>query len=146
MKMRLPLIAAVIGCLLTLPAAAHITPGTVTEGGAAWPATYPSWWYNAEDPANGVINATLPAFNQHNFAPLNQGQLWNLAAQAIQELDSQLATVGGANFSLADFSNGASPDYHAPANIGQLKHVSSHFFDRFAQVGFTPKAPAGPRH
>jgi len=144
MKMRLPLIAAIIGCLLTLPAAAQITPGTVTEGGAAWPATYPSWWYNAEDPANGVINATLPAFNQHNFAPLNQGQLWNLAAQAIQELDSQLATVGGANFSLADFSNGASPDYHAPANIGQLKHVSSHFFDRFAQVGFTPESPGWP--
>lgn len=111
---------------------------------ANWPADYPDWWYNAADPANGVIDATQTELNQQNGAVLNQGQLWNIAQQGIDELNTQLAPVGGAGFEIDDLSNGQSPDYYAPANLGHLKAVSSRFFDRFAAVGFTPTSTGWP--
>jgi hypothetical protein len=103
-----------------------------------WPVSYPAWWYNSADPANGLIDVTQPVLNQNNNAILNQGQLWNMAAQGIKELEAKFAFIGGAGFTLADLSNGQTPDYYAPANIGQLKHVSSKFYQKFAQVGYQP--------
>lgn len=111
---------------------------------ANWPADYPDWWYNAADPANGVIDATLPLLNQNNDAALNQGQLWNIAQQSIDELNTQLAPIGGAGFEIDDLSNGQSPDYYAPANVGQIKNAASHFFGRFVEVGFTPASVGWP--
>lgn len=105
---------------------------------ANWPTSYPEWWYT-----RGVIDISKP-FNQQNDAILNHGQLWNLAAQGIAELDEKLAPIGGAGFDLNAFEvAGATPDYGAPANLGQLKHVSSKFYDRFAQIGFDSTAPSG---
>ncbi|GEM_PF-2194607 len=111
---------------------------------ANWPASYPSWWYNAADPANGLIDGTKTEFNQNNSGILNQGQLWNIAYNGINELNNKLSLIGGAGFTLADFSNGNTPSYYSPANLGQLKNVSSKFFDRFAELGFTPNSAGWP--
>lgn len=116
----------------------------IAPGDPGWPAAYPSWWYKDGDSANGVIDATKPQLNTDNDAVLNQGQLWNIADNAINELNTQLSLIGGATFNLSDFENGQSPDYYAPVNLGQLKYVSSKFYDRFAAVGFTPNAAGWP--
>lgn len=79
------------------------TPVLQAQLPANWPADYPAWWYDPADPASGVIDATLPNFNQDNAALLNEGQLWNLAEHGIAELDRTLAPLGGASFALEDF-------------------------------------------
>ncbi|MEM7791767.1 MAG: right-handed parallel beta-helix repeat-containing protein [Verrucomicrobiota bacterium] len=113
----------------------------IAPGDPNWPQSYPDWWYNSADPANGVIDATQPVLNQNNDAVLNQGQLWNMAEKGIAELGS----VGGASFDLSTFiENGATADYFAPANLGQLKNVSSKFYDRFAEIGFGPTSQGWP--
>lgn len=124
------------GLLLTI-ALSH-TPLTA-ELPPNWPANYPAWWYNSADPASGVIDATVSTLNQNNNASIKQGQLWNLAAQAIDELNESLALLGGAGFTLEDFRDPTqSPDYQATVKIGQLKNISAKFFDRFAAIGFQP--------
>lgn len=121
------------------------TPVLRAQLPANWPADYPAWWYHPADPASGVIDATSPNLNQDNAALLNEGQLWNLAEQGIAELDRSLAPLGGAGFALEDFrETGKTPAYLSPALIGQLKHVSAKFFDRFAAVGFRPGSPGWP--
>lgn len=110
-----------------------------------WPADYPAWWYQPDNPADGVIDATITPLNQNNDALLNEGQLWNLAEQGIAELDKSLAPLGGAGFSLDALRDPSNPPaYLSPALIGQLKNVSAQFFDRFAAVGFAPGSPGWP--
>ena len=112
---------------------------------ANWPADYPAWWYNPSDPASGVINATVTPLNQKNLSPLSQGQLWNLAAQGIAELNRSLAPIGGAGFTLDAFrETDEPPTFLAVANLGQLKNVSSKFFDRLTEVGFQPGESGWP--
>ncbi|MEM7790092.1 MAG: nidogen-like domain-containing protein [Verrucomicrobiota bacterium] len=111
----------------------------IAPGDPGWPQSYPDWWYNAADPANGIIDATRPILNQNNDAVLNQGQLWNMADIGIQELDEQLGPVGGAGFTIDDFRDPTkTPSYYSPAAIGQLKYVVSKFYDRFAAIGYQP--------
>lgn len=132
MSLRIPILLTLTSALL----AGGSLSADIAPGDAGWPSAYPAWWYNAIDPANGVIDATKPILNQNNNAVLNQGQLWNIADQAIAELDSKLVLVGGAGFSLSNFSNGTQPNYFAPANLGHLKHVSSKFYDRLSSIDF----------
>lgn len=107
-----------------------------------WPDSYPTWWYLAEDPSNGFINSTFSNFNSNNQSALNQGQLWNMTSQAIAELDVQLSPIGGSGFDLEMFKEpGTIPDYYAPANLGQLKFVSSKFYELFHEIGYTPVSP-----
>ena len=121
------------------------TPVLRAQLPANWPADYPAWWYHPADPASGVIDATAPHLNQDNAALLNQGQLWNLAEHGIAELDRSLAPLGGAGFTLEALRDPSkSPAYLSPALIGQLKQVSSKFFDRFAEVGFSPDSSGWP--
>lgn len=127
-----------IGCILL---AAYSDAQNLPEN---WPASYPEWWYDAANPASGVIDATKLVLNQENAAFLKQGQLWNLAAQGIAELDEHLVLLGGAEFHLGYLTNGQSPDYDTPANIGQLKNVASRFYKRFAEVGFGPGSVGWP--
>jgi hypothetical protein len=66
-------------------------------------------------------------------------------------LDAQLASVGGSDIAgttvggqvIANFSvyNGSSPNVnYAPVNIGQLKSVAQHFYDRLNVVGYNVTA------
>jgi|GEM_PF-5977650 len=141
-SLALPALLLGLSSLALLDASAQIAPGD-----AGWPDAYPNWWYNEADPANGVIDATKPVLNQDNDAPLVLGQLKHIASEARDELDAAFASEGGAGtvidtlvdgFTVNDSSN------LSPANIGQLKNMSSQFFDRFAEVGFTPASAGWP--
>ena len=130
------------GCFVL--SASHAT-AEIAPGDPGWPDSYPHWWHDATDPANGLIDATRPILNTDNDAILNQGQLWNMLRQGIIELDTILAPAGGAGFALEDFREpGKPPDYEAPALTGQLKYASSKFFDRFAEIGFAAGDPGWP--
>lgn len=105
-----------------------------------WPSHYPDWWYE-----QGLIDVHAQAYGQiaagdssPNLAPLNQGQLLYMTTRAIAELDQKLAPIGGASFSMDDIRDSATPAYWAPVNQGQLKFVSSKFYDRFNQINFKP--------
>ena len=120
---------------------------SITPSDPEWPNSYPEWWYNADDPKNGLIDVTQPVLNEENNAPLAIGQLKHMAAKARDELDSVFAPIGGAGSEidlLVDSFTTVSPNNALPANIGQLKNVSSKFFDRFAEVGFGPDSPGWP--
>ena len=113
----------------------------IAPGDASWPASYPNWWYNAADPANGVIDATKPIFNQDNYSPLLVGQLKHIASEAQKELDSALATVGGAGPEIDALvqpwlQNPVDANNMSPTTIGQLKNVATPFYDRLNSVGF----------
>lgn len=133
--------ALIVAVLLTL--------GVVTLSALPpnWPDAYPIWWYLESDPKNGFIDGTLSVFNTDNEAILNQGQLWNMASQAIAELNIQLAPIGGVGFDIDVFKeSGAAPDYYAPVNLGQLKCVSSKFYELFYEIGYAPVSldPSNP--
>ena len=134
--------AAVGSFLLAASLFADTAPGD-----AGWPENYPAWWYKAEDPARGFIDATQPELNVDNLAPLVIGQLQHIASEARDELDTVLAPVGGAGTdidTLVDNFSASDPSRLAPAVISQLKYVSAKFFDRFAAVGFGPGDPGWP--
>ncbi|MEM1221982.1 MAG: hypothetical protein AAGH40_04405 [Verrucomicrobiota bacterium] len=111
-------------------------PGIAWALPADWPTEYPDWWYNV-DPALSLIDISKLS-DPANGAPLVQGQLWFMADRGIAELNAVLGPVGGAGFDLSDFSNGQPSAYASLATVGQLKYISSKFFDRFAAIGFTP--------
>lgn len=102
---------------------------------------YPPWWYDydlVDQNPTAVIN---------NYAPVNIGQLKNVAYAAKLYLDAQLASVGGAdiagvtvgnqtiaNFTVYDSTNpGAN---YQVVQLGQLKAVAQHFYDRLNAVGY----------
>ncbi len=106
------------------------------------PAAYPQWWLD-----RGVVNAQPPtptdfnyeAWMQANYAPANLGQLKMIASGAKAELDAVLAPVGGAgpviDSVVSLFSTDPSDNY-AVLNQGQLKYISSLFFNRLGDVTF----------
>ena len=134
---------AAAGCLFFIVSLSAET----APGDAGWPDSYPHWWYNADDPAKGLIDATQPELNVDNKAPLVIGQLQHIASEAREELDAALAPVGGAGTAidtLVDNFSASDPSRLSPAVLSQLKYVSSKFFNRFAEVGFTPGDPGWP--
>jgi len=119
----------------------------IAPGDPAWPETYPDWWYKSGDPANGLIDVTKPVLNEGNLAPLTLAQLKHMASEARDELDEQLAAVGGAGSAIDTMVDGFAvndPANLAPATLGQLKAVASKFYDRFAVVGFVPSSLGWP--
>src|SRR5687767_2821760 len=90
----------------------------------------PSWWLE-----RGVLleNATAD-----DYAPVNQGQLKNIAKAAVAEMDTRLS--GGAGDELHHLieswssPNPATNDF-APVNLGQLKTVAKPFYDRLIAAG-----------
>jgi alpha-tubulin suppressor-like RCC1 family protein len=102
-----------------------------------WPASHPEWWWN-DDPALRVVDHTQP---EGNASPLNQGQLLHMTEQGLAELNEKFAPIGGAQFEIDDLLDSDPSNYYAPANLGQLKHLSSKFYERFAELGFNPVAP-----
>ncbi len=98
-----------------------------------WPASHPDWWWE-----RNVVDHNEDA---GDASPISQGQLLFMAEQGIAELEDKLAPLGGAGFLLPDILNADDPIYLAPSNLGQLKNVSSKFYERFAEVGFIPVNP-----
>lgn len=96
----------------------------------------PSWWSQ-----RGVlVEDELP----DDYAPVNQGQLKNIAKAAVAEMDARL--TGGAGDPLHTLISGWSPprpqtnDY-APINLGQLKNVARLFYDRLIAAGLADHYP-----
>jgi alpha-tubulin suppressor-like RCC1 family protein len=96
----------------------------------------PSWWSQ-----RGVL---LEDQTADDYAPVNQGQLKNIAKAAVVEMDAKLA--GGAGEELHSliggwsFSDPATNDF-APVNLGQLKNVARPFFDRLVLGGIVDHYP-----
>jgi alpha-tubulin suppressor-like RCC1 family protein len=96
----------------------------------------PSWWSQ-----RGVlVEDALP----DDYAPVNQGQLKNIAKAAVGEMDARL--TGGAGEPLHTLISSWSPsapetnDY-APVNLGQLKNVAKLFYDRLIAAGIADHYP-----
>jgi hypothetical protein len=99
-------------------------------------ATGPGWWS-----LHGVLLANAAA---DDYAPANQGQLKNVAAAAVAEMDAKLS--GGAGDDLHNLINawttqtGQTNDY-APLNLGQLKNTAKPFYDRLIAAGLRTDYP-----
>lgn len=134
--------------ILTFLILATSVSANITPSDPEWPSNYPNWWYSAEDPANGVIDATQSILNEDNDAVLTIGQLKNVSLKARDELDLTLAPIGGAGVEIDtivdSFNNNEPSNNYSPANIGQLKNVSSKFLDRFEEIEFTPNSSGWP--
>ncbi len=92
----------------------------------------PQWWSTAN-----VINTNaLP----NDFAAVNQGQLKWMASKASEHMEANL--VGGSGDKIHAFVDSLSlhSDY-VPVNHGQLKAVSSIFYDRLIEEGYAASYP-----
>src|SRR6266404_4256092 len=99
-------------------------------------ATAPSWWNT-----RGVVD---PLTTANDYAPINQGQLKNLAKAAAAELDQRLP--GGAGTVVQSLVNSwltrdAETDHFTLVNLGQLKTVVKPFYDRLISVGYARAYP-----
>ena len=99
-------------------------------------AAAPSWWSQ-----RGVL---VPSATANDYAPVNQGQLENIASAAVAEMDAALP--GGAGDALHNLVNTwASPTAQtndfAPVNLGQLKNIAKPFYDRLIAAGVLSTYP-----
>lgn len=88
----------------------------------------PAWWQR------GVLN-TNAGVVVNDFAPVNQGQLKNIAMLARDEMEKLYGGtngVGGAGFDLS-FTN---TNNYLPVNIGQVKYVRTKFYDRMGVTNY----------
>ncbi|MES2738737.1 MAG: hypothetical protein V4672_20640 [Verrucomicrobiota bacterium] len=100
-------------------------------------AAAPQWWAQ-----RGVI---APNKARDDFAAINQGQLKNLAAKAVAEMNAKL--TGGAGTALnqrvASWStNTAQADDFAGVNIGQAKAVARPVYERLLAAGAITTLPS----
>jgi len=99
-------------------------------------AVVPSWWSS-----RGVLVENISA---DDYAPVNQGQLKNIARAAAAEMDDKLP--GGAGDSVhALVGNWLAGDSQAndfaPVNVGQLKKAAAPFYDRLSEAGLPGSYP-----
>ena len=92
----------------------------------------PGWWSQ-----RGVTNSNSP----NDYAAVNQGQVKNIAVNAVAELDENLSQFGGAGPVLEQLAvtlSGTTPNTndYAAVNLGQLKNLAMPFYDRLLQVGY----------
>jgi len=94
----------------------------------------PQWWID-----RGIINSNAI---QNDYAPVNQGQVKNMAVQAMEEFNAALTFGAGNNINqlVGGFTTNLN---YAPANIGQLKAVAAPFYDLLNTLGVTNARPAG---
>ena len=107
--------------------------------------SYPAWWgIPAEASYEAVYEHGVP---EADHAPVLIGQLKYLAAKGRDELNALLGPIGGAgsaiNTMVGSFSQN-DPSDQSPANLGQLKHITSKFYDRFAEIGFDAVSAGWP--
>ncbi|WP_309387623.1 FN3 associated domain-containing protein [Cerasicoccus frondis] len=116
---------------------------------ANWPSYYPEWWYDA-DSAESLIDVTkLDADDHGNYSPAALGQLKHFASKARDELDQELALIGGAGDDIdamvdAWLASPTSGDNLSVANLGQLKNISHLYYERFKGIGFGPGSDGWP--
>ena len=91
----------------------------------------PSWWTNRT-----VLTTNSP----NDFAPVNQGQVKNMAYQAYLEMESSLTNGAGTNVAAVIGRFSATNNYLF-INIGQLKNLAKPFYDRFVELGLTTNYP-----
>lgn len=97
----------------------------------------PVWWRSQ---GNVLVPNALP----DDYAPVNQGQLKNIAKAAVAEMDAKL--TGGAGEELHNLvdswsSPSAATNDFAPVNLGQLKKVAQPFYDRLIALGIVDRYP-----
>lgn len=110
----------------------------------------PQWWVDRgiiSSKANELESSTI----DDNYAAANLGQLMFIATRAKEELDFNYpGSSTPASIALTNLINGfvqnntvntnnPNPDFniennYKPLNIGQLKYVARHFFDRLAEL------------
>jgi len=103
---------------------------------------YPEWWGVSASESLAAKYANGPP--ESDYSPLLLGQLKHFAAAGRDQLDLYVGGAGPSINALADSFTAGDPDDHTIANVGQLKYVSSKFFDRFEEIGFGPGDPGWP--
>lgn len=100
---------------------------------AGIPTVGPAWWFS-----RGVILTNIPPMD---YGAVNQGQLKHIATQAWAEMNAVFyyATVSNIHALVQTFS--ASTHDFAPANIGQIKHVTKPFYDVLIGIQYTNSYP-----
>jgi len=110
-------------------------------------ASDPAWWSSS-----GAVNASL---GTNDYAVVNQGQLKQFTARAVDQMNSNL-TSWGAGTNLTEMVTGWSNDYsihgysatniepsdYQAMNVGQLKYIGNLIWGRLQTAGFTNAAPA----
>ena len=102
----------------------------------------PPWWTSRNvisiDPATGKPRST------NDYAAANQGQVKNIAAAAVAELNANLP--GGAGTALTQLAEKLSvarknTNDYATVNLGQLKNMAQPFYDRLIAAGYIKQVP-----
>ena len=91
----------------------------------------PAWWYQ-----RGAVDANLPP---NDYAPITQGQLKWMAANACAEMEAYFGAGTTIPALIATFSN--ANNYYL-ANLGQVKYVAQPFYDRLYEFNLTNTFPA----
>ena len=94
----------------------------------------PMWWTDRNVLEGGQTG--------DHFSTVNQGQLMHIAEQAYLEMEDTLP--GGAGTNIINLISNEFPlvtNYYATVNIGQLKYVAGHFYDRLIEIGQTNAYP-----
>ncbi len=92
------------------------------------------WWTAS---STSIVDSSQ---SEDNWAPVNVGQLKNVAAQAHAYL--QQHPEAGSNSQIAQMVSGFStndPENFAPANIGQLITVARPFYDYLQSIGYNTR-------
>ncbi len=92
----------------------------------------PQWWIE-----RGVFDTNAAP---SDYTAVNQGQVKFMAEQAKEEFEANLPLGAGTNIDLLVGSFGTNQNY-TPANVGQLKYVSSPFYNRLIGIGFLQSYP-----
>jgi len=103
----------------------------------ATPPADPAWWTSGN---TSIIAGNTTAAN---YAPVNLGQLKNVAAKARLYLNDQLASVGGAGPEIDALVNGFTANTslnYGWVSLGHVKAVAKPFYDRLIAVGYDTKA------
>ena len=120
---------------------ASATTIDVFSGTVSWPThpSHPDWWFT-----HGLES---PVQFPNHHAAANLGQLANFAYAAHLEMESNWSHLGGSGPGIsnlvADLLNPNTPptNFYAAANVGQIKAVTSLFYDRRAEVGLDGAYP-----
>lgn len=91
----------------------------------------PAWWFS-----RGAVDANLQA---NDYALITCGQLKWMATNAYDEMNAYFGAGSNVSAVVATFSN--TNNYYL-SNIGQVKYVVQHFYDRLYELNLTNTFPA----
>lgn len=112
--------------------AIYLVLGSVALCGIGFAVEHPQWFID-----RGIIDLSQPA---RDYAPVNQGQVKWVAAQAYNEFQQKLpsADLGRLLVLVDSFPAGSN---HRPANLGMLKAVATPFYDALISAGYVSGYP-----